>query len=139
MTFGEVFVLPLRCELTADEKVRKSVELADGVKELERLEAEKTANAKTFKDKIDQRKLENTNLAYDVRTGTEERPVECYEYPRFDDLQVDIIRSDMVPHALVRSRNMQPHERQMQLPEDPQPVPEAEPAAPDETSDPTTH
>ena len=132
MSFGEVFVQSLRCELTAEEKVRKSIELAEGVREVERLEAEKTANAKAFKDRLDARKLENTNLAYDVRTGTEERPVECYEVPRYDDLQVDIMRTDTMPHALVRSRNMQPHERQTQLDVEPEPQPEAD-------SDETTH
>lgn len=134
MAFGETFVQSLRCELTAEEKVRKSVELAEGVREIERLEAEKKASAQAIKERIDGRKLENTNLAYDVRTGTEERPVECYEVPRFDDLQVDVMRTDVWPHALVRSRNMQPHERQLQMPAE-----TVEPAPAKVSSDDTTH
>jgi hypothetical protein len=38
--------------------------------------------------------------------------------PRFADLQVDVIRLDMMrgdPRAVVTSRNMLPHERQLEI------------------------
>ena len=118
MAIGEVFVSQLRCELTAEEHKRKAEALASGVAELVTLEEGKKAAAKHWQEQIEEQRRANNVLAYDVRTGTESRPVECTERPRFKDMHVDGIRLDMPegdPRAVVTSRAMLPHERQLEL------------------------
>lgn len=109
--WGEQTIETLRCDLTAEERVAKSLVLAQHLQETAKLEEEKAKAVRAYAEQLKERKTLEQSLTYDVATGTEERPVSVYERPRPDDLLVDVIRTDT--NTVHRTRAMQPKERQM--------------------------
>lgn len=107
------FTEDLPCKLTAHEKLLKSEQLSHKLADVEKLEEAKKAATSRYADQIKARVLEVKLLATEVRTGEEFRPIECTEMPRYSDMMVDIVRVDT--GATVRSRPMQPSERQEEL------------------------
>lgn len=67
----------LPVELTDDERLDLSIELSEKLNELEEIEAEKKEANATFKLKTDALESQVSRLGKSVRTGTEEREVEC--------------------------------------------------------------
>lgn len=103
-----VEILP--CKLTPNELLLKGKELAETFKKVDSLEAEKKADASAFKDKIESYEAKGRELAREVSTGQEYRPIECFEEARYSTNMVDLVRSDS--HEVVRSRPMDPSEKQ---------------------------
>ena len=73
----KTYTRDLRCELTPDEVRERGEELAQLHAELRDLEAEKKKAMAAFKLRLDDIKRQAAEKAHDVRTHTEERPVEC--------------------------------------------------------------
>lgn len=116
----------LPCKLSVEETLLKSRQLAQLSKDVSVLEEAKKAEQARFKTEIDDKESAISRLVQEVHSGEELRPVECYERPRYADMMVDIIRTDLA--TVVRSRPMHPTERQTaldmgDLPPDPQPRP----------------
>lgn len=112
MTWARMVEL-LRVKLTQDEVVRKSAELARHLAESAQRREDQRALQRRFTEESKERERYEQELASDIVNGTEERPVECFEEPRFADLLVDIVRADT--HEVIRTRAMQPGERQTGL------------------------
>jgi hypothetical protein len=84
----------LRVKLTEAERTAKGELLAKVCFDLSELEEKKKAATATFAAEIKELKAENQALVYDVRTGTEERSVECREYPIWSDRVSELRRVD---------------------------------------------
>lgn len=75
----------LPCLLTPDERIDSAVILSTKLQELSELEEQKKAEAAKFKLLMDALELEIEVLAHNVKTGTEDRPIECelvYNFPK---------------------------------------------------------
>jgi len=103
----------LPCKLSAHEKLLKSDQMAAKHGEIAQLEAAKKSATSSFSSSIKQKQTELTQLAEEIRSGEELRPVECVEKPRYADLMVDLVRLDT--GVVVTNRPMHPRERQSAL------------------------
>ena len=103
----------LRVSLTPDELLVKSRELARYLQETRDLEESIARERKQQSEMLKDRREEAQRLAEDVATGTEVREVSCVEVLRYRERLVDIVRIDN--HEVVRTRAMQPEERQRDL------------------------
>lgn len=103
----------LPCQMTAQETILKGKELAEVASEIEAIEAEKKLSASELKKRRERTDARVRELAREVRSGVEYRPIECFEVPRYSTQMVDLVRSDT--HHVVRSRAMDPSERQTHL------------------------
>lgn len=113
MGFGERFVLTLRCKITQAEIQQSGEQLAETVEALEALQDAKSNASKAYDEEIKAKRRTRDALALDVRTGTAERCVECYEQPRWSELLVNVVRDDT--GEVVRTRSMTDDERQLVL------------------------
>jgi hypothetical protein len=84
----------LRVKLTPAEKDAKGELLAKLCFDLGELEEQKKASSAEFSAKIKTLKAENQGIVYDVRSGTEERSVECREVPIWRDGVAETRRLD---------------------------------------------
>ncbi len=123
----------LRVKLTDAERLAKAEQSARVGFELAEIEDKKALMGRQLAEQIKALKAERSRLDYDVQSGTEERPVACYERPRFKDLCIDLVRTDTGEQ--VQTRPMTAAERQTKL-ELVRTVPEADDEEPDE---PSTH
>lgn len=103
----------LPCELTAEEKLQRSAQLAQQLEAKADVEARKKAANDKFKEEVSAIDTKVAELARQIRTGQEYRPIETTERPRYKDMMVDIIRLDT--GGIVRTRAMHPSERQQAL------------------------
>lgn len=117
--WGATTVEPMLVRLTDEEKLRKSAELARHMQETTQRKVTRQLEIKRMSDEIKEREAVEGALAQDIVSGTESRPIECFEQPRYGEMLVDIVRSDT--HEVVRTRAMQPHERQQKMPFDAMP------------------
>jgi hypothetical protein len=111
----EKLIEELPVKMTDEEKLLKGEYIAQVHHELVELEAEKKALMGSRKRAIDAKKDLLAHLAHELATGEELRPVQCRERPRYYDLMVDVVRMDT--GRIVRSRPMEPHERQLGMDE----------------------
>lgn len=100
----------LRCTLSRQEKSEKTDELVSQLDKLELLKVEKVESAKKFAEDIKTKERVVRDLAYDVKSGTELRPVECAEKPQYGKSMVELIRLDT--GEVLSSRPMSAEERQ---------------------------
>lgn len=114
--WGATTVEPLLVRLTDEEKLRKSAELARHMQETAQMKITRQLELRRMSDEIKEREGAEAQLAQDLVSGTESRPVECFEQPRYGEMLVDIVRADT--HEVIRTRAMQPHERQQKMPFD---------------------
>lgn len=110
---GPTTVEPLLVRLTDDESLRKAEELARHLQETAQRKAQRAQDQKRFNEELKAREAHEAQLAADIASGTETRLVEVFEAMRFSDLLVDIVRADT--HEVIRTRAMQPHERQTRM------------------------
>jgi hypothetical protein len=103
----------LRVNLAQEELVTRAQELARHLAETTQLEDRAAREADQRLQHIRIRRAREATLARDVALGSEERPVLCFEAPRWSERLVDVIRADN--HEVVRTRVMRPEERQQQL------------------------
>lgn len=103
----------LRCQMTEKERVAKGELLARMGFEMGDLENAKAAATRDYTNQIKNLKTEQTKVAEDVRSGTEERDVECVEKPDWKEHVVTIVRCDT--GEIVRRRPMTPTERQLRF------------------------
>lgn len=103
----------LPCRLSPHEKMLKCDQMAAKHGEIGQLEEAKKSTTSSFNASIKQKKTEVTQLAEEIRSGEELRPVECIEKPRYQDMMVDLVRLDT--GAVVSNRPMHPAERQSAL------------------------
>lgn len=103
----------LRVQLTDEERIAKGSKLAKLNFELGALKEQKAAANRDFANQIKALELEGGKVAYDVDTGTEERPVELRKAPHWRDFVIEFFRLDT--GELVRREPMTPAERQMKL------------------------
>ena len=103
----------LRVQLTDDERLAKGQMLAKLNFQLGELKERKAAASRDFGNQIKALELEGGKVAYDVDTGTEERPVELRKAPHWKDYVIEFFRMDT--GELVRREPMTPAERQMKL------------------------
>jgi hypothetical protein len=113
MTFGTRTTEMLRVKLAPMELNRLAEQQAQTWQEILRIEEERVNVAKRYVEQVRDLKTVHSRLANDVLTQSEERPVETYEQPRYSEQLVDIIRVDT--NEVVRTRSMQPAERQQGL------------------------
>lgn len=106
-------VRDLPCQMSEQERLLKSMALAQKLDELDRVQLEKKAANDAFKERLNACHDAVSSLSREVRTGMEERPIECTENARYDDMMVDLIRMDT--GEVVSSRPMHPSERQQAL------------------------
>lgn len=111
--WGRSTVESLLVRLTEDEAARKASELARHLQETAQLKIARQVEVKRLADEIKEREAREAALAADLVSGTESRPVECFEQPRFSEMLVDVIRADT--HEVIRTRPMQQHERQQKM------------------------
>lgn len=104
----------LPCHLSAHEKLLKSESLAERLKDVHTVDAERKEAMADFKQRADELEKQVDKLALEVRTGREYRQVECFESASYSDSKVDIVRKDT--GEVVRSRAMHPNERQEKMP-----------------------
>lgn len=107
------FVEQLPCRLRESEKLLKSEELAEQLRQREIVEAEKKEANDAFKARLSEADRQVQRLAHEIRTGEEYRAVQCTEIGRWSENVVDIVRSDT--GEVVRSRPMAAGERQALL------------------------
>jgi hypothetical protein len=108
MKITSVNDLPVR--LTAAEKALKAEQLVADMHEIQDLEDQKKTATSEYSSKIKRKQEHARQLAYELKTGTELRPVECYERPVYGDMVVELIRVDT--GEVVSTRGMHPSERQ---------------------------
>jgi hypothetical protein len=103
----------LPCKLTGEELLLKSKQLAQLAKDRAALDDERKTAAARIKAAMDEKEAAMHALVDEVHSGEEQRPIECYERPRYPEGMVELVRSDS--GAVVRSRPMHPSERQTAL------------------------
>jgi hypothetical protein len=103
----------LPVKLTEHEKLLKGAELVAAMHEIDQLEEQKKREGKVLADAIKAKDEHARELARTLRTGTEDRKVECTESKRFQDRMVDTIRMDTF--QIISSRPMNPSELQEEL------------------------
>ena len=126
-------ILPV--ELTDEQAKEKAKSLAQVCEEIAKVEDEKAASAKQFNGKISELETKRADLARIVRTGKEDRQVECQEEIIRDDRSVVTVRLDTGEE--IRRRDAHPNELTkgntlFEKPEDDKPIGrDAEPEVPD--------
>ena len=100
----------LPCVLTPTEKQLKGDKLVKALEDKRKLEDEKKGVSERFKRLISGKEGEVELAAREISTGIEYRDVECKDVQVFARNQVDTVRLDT--GEIVRSRVMQPNERQ---------------------------
>ncbi len=103
----------LLVRLSPEELVRKGEQLARLLQSTATLRADAKKHAKLVAEQLKEQEDEAAALAQEISAGAELREVRCFERPRVDALLVDIVRADT--GEVIRSRAMQPHERQQPL------------------------
>lgn len=114
MPTSEPFYEHLPCQLTSQELVLKSKQLAQLLCDQSNVELEKKEANAAFKEQLDDIDKKLSALALEVRTGREYREVPCIERADYIDNRVEVIRTDT--SEVVRIRPLQPNERQEALP-----------------------
>jgi len=111
----------LRCKLTEDELRTKSRSLVNALTERNQQEQEIESEKADFKDRLkqlkkdlDEKDSDVVRLANDLRTQTEERPVECIETKDERRQQISVIRTDT--GEVVSTRPFSARDRQEELP-----------------------
>lgn len=109
----QTFVEHIPVVLTPEEIMFKGRELARlGTQVVAKKAAQKSAVA-AYKAEIEELEEEQGSLIRQLNTGTEERPIECFERPRYQDLIVEIVRADT--GEVWTRRPMHPSERQLAI------------------------
>jgi hypothetical protein len=103
----------LRVSLSPEELVTKSQELARHLQETQDIKDRLARERKLQQEQLKEREQREQELALDVALGSEMREVACFESPRWSERLVDIVRADT--HEVVRTRAMQPEERQREM------------------------
>lgn len=103
----------LLVRLSSQELVTKAEELARHLQETTSMKASTKRAAKLAAEEIKEREQREADLAQEISSGAEAREVTCRERPRYDDLLVDLVRVDT--GEVVRTRAMQPSERQQAI------------------------
>lgn len=103
----------LRCELTPDEVRERGEELAQLHAEVAALEAEKKAAMAVYKDRIDDLKDFTGRKAHDVRTHTEERPVEVQVWADYVRDVRSTVRTDTGEEIKVEALTDEDRQRSM--------------------------
>lgn len=109
----DTFFRQVAVKLTNEEKLLKAQEVAELVAEVGRLEDEKKSVGSDFKARIDERNASMRRLAYQLRSGTELREVECFERLKAHKDKVEIVRTDTL--EVVSERPATPEDRQLSL------------------------
>jgi len=100
--------------MTREERMVKSLGLAQTIEKRDTIRGEKKLANESFKERIGECDEEIAKLTKQVKTGLEERPVECAEIMRWPDKMVDIVRTDT--GDIVESRPMRADELQNSIP-----------------------
>lgn len=103
----------LPCQLTGEELLIKGQQLARLGDQVESLRASLKASAAATKAEIDAIEEKVVQLRREINRGEEERPIECLERPRYQDMIVDIVRVDL--GTIVYHRPMHPSEKQLAM------------------------
>ena len=88
----EIRNLPVR--LTEEELQRKGQELSEVIEKHAEIDSERAGIAKQFKDKLETLDDKARELAKQIRTKTEERPVEVHQRKDQLNATVDLYRTD---------------------------------------------
>ena len=94
MSSEKHWVEDLPVTLTQDEFVERSTELAEALRERDRLEEEFTETKKSWKERIDAKSGEIKRLTEIVRDRAEPRPVECSRMKNLQTKMMESIRQD---------------------------------------------
>lgn len=103
----------LRCKLNTHERLAKSEVLARMLDDLDSMEARHKAAKADMKEAEDDQHGSVKSTAYDVRTATEARDVECEWVADFETAKVELVRLDT--DEVVQSRDLTDHDRQLAL------------------------
>lgn len=106
-------VCQLTVKLTREEIAQRAKELAEKIKEHDRLDAERKANAAEIKVAIDAANTRIRELSNAVHSGTEIQDVACDWVADTDRLLMRLIRRDT--GETVTTRSMTKEERQLEL------------------------
>ena len=98
----EKFTETLPCKLTEEELLAKGKTLSELCEEIAKVEDEKAASSKHFNGIIGDLKTRRAELARQVRSGLESRPVDCADEVIRDDKTVVTLRLDT--NEKIRSR-----------------------------------
>lgn len=113
MMSEQIIVRQLPCVMTAAEKALKANELVAVLGTISDLEEEKKAATASLTARIKEEKKKGGELAQEVRTGKEVRPIQCYERFRYEADMVELVRDDTA--EVVSTRAMDPRDRQEKL------------------------
>jgi hypothetical protein len=115
-------MMSLPVKLTDAEVRLRGSELAATVSEINKVDEERKATAKEYKEKLDGLAEKRDTLARAVETREELRPVEVYEVPNLGDATATIYRADTRERVQSRAlseyeiRKLEEEARQPRLP-----------------------
>jgi hypothetical protein len=113
-TKAERLLIPLPCPLTDDEKIARSLMLAEALDRRNQLDLERKDTMAEFKDREAKLDSEIGRLGTIVRGGKELRQVECEDQHNYKNGTADRVRLDT--GEVVQTRPLTEEERQQELP-----------------------
>jgi hypothetical protein len=113
-TQGKTETRVLDVKLSREEIEQRARELAATVKEHDRIDAERKADAANAKLKLDELNAKIRKLSCAVELGSELQDVQCEWVPDSHRLRMNLVRVDT--GAVVSTRDMTKEERQLELP-----------------------
>jgi hypothetical protein len=111
-----VLTRKLPCQLTGDEEIQKSQEIARAIEDLSKRRDQKKAAASMYRSQMDEVEAKLAELSHEIATHTTERAVDCMVKPDWRSGKVDLIRVDT--GEVVESKVMTSAERQKNFAED---------------------
>lgn len=111
-----IVALPVRCRLTAEERLRKGEAYRSAQLEVRRLEAEKSDSMRSYNGMLKDARAAAEKLGEQFDTAHEERVTSCIERPDYQAGMMRLYRVDDPDGPHVDERAMTPAERQMNLP-----------------------
>lgn len=103
----------LPVKLTREERAQASMRLSQAVDEIDETKRQLDTIKREFKDKDEKLQSEVRHLARKVRTGVEDRAVECEERANWANVTMELFRMDT--GEMVNFRPMSREERQREM------------------------